>query len=317
VTVATEVATPYDARMTGDDLTLVQAMATGDAGSLSAFYDRHASTVFATCLQLSDDPQAAEELLVDGFHAFWHDAAGYNTSRGTPLAALLAELRRRAGAPAGEEAGFVEPVPPRHELKSELMTRIAREQDAVLRHKPIPDPHDPYRGVRRVGQAFAALAAVVFIVVLVNVWTTRRINAVREEVRGEYKQQLMQKDAMLMLLQSVMARDADVKQVLERAKFKVIELTSNDGKAVGRILIDDDTHTCYLFAAGLSPRQTGKGYELWFVTADQKKTAAGTFNTDENGAGRLKGIPPAELGNLSSAIITDEQGSVHLAGKPK
>lgn len=307
MTVATEDAAPYDARMTGDDLALVQAMATRDAGSLSEFYDRHAAAVYAACLPLRGHREAAEELLVDSFHSFWHNAAHFDASHGEPLAALLAEVGHRGDAPT--------PVPPPHELKSELMTRIAREQDAILRHKPIPDPHDPHRRLRHAGQAFAALAAVVFVVVLVNVWTTRRIAGVREEVRNQYKQQLIEKDATIVLMQTILDRDAEVKQVLERAKFRTVELTSDNGKASGRILIDDETHTWYLFAVGLEPQPEGQAYKLWYATADQKKIDAGTFNTDANNVGRLK-LSPSDIGQVTGVTITDKHGTTRLAGKP-
>jgi RNA polymerase sigma-70 factor (ECF subfamily) len=82
--------------MTGDDLTLVQAMATGDAGALSSFYDRHSGIVFATCLRTLGDRPAAEELLLDIFHEFWQRAGQYDQARGNPLTFLLTLTRSRA-----------------------------------------------------------------------------------------------------------------------------------------------------------------------------------------------------------------------------
>jgi RNA polymerase sigma-70 factor (ECF subfamily) len=82
--------------LTGDDLTLVQAMATGDAESLSSFYDRHSGIVFATCLRMLGDRAAAEELLLDIFHEFWQKASQYDPSRGNPLTYLLTMTRSRA-----------------------------------------------------------------------------------------------------------------------------------------------------------------------------------------------------------------------------
>ena len=82
--------------MAGDDLTLVKAMATGDAGSLSLFYDRHSGIVFATCLRMLGDRAAAEEVLLDVFHEFWQKASQYDASRGNPLTFLLTMTRSRA-----------------------------------------------------------------------------------------------------------------------------------------------------------------------------------------------------------------------------
>jgi RNA polymerase sigma-70 factor (ECF subfamily) len=82
--------------MAADDLELVQAMATGDAGALSSFYDRHSGIVFATCLRMLGDRATAEELLIDIFHEFWQRAGQYDASRGNPLTFLLTLTRSRA-----------------------------------------------------------------------------------------------------------------------------------------------------------------------------------------------------------------------------
>ena len=234
-----------------------------------------------------------------------------------------AGARAEAEATLAAYAGAIAPVAPSHDVKSRLMTRIAREQDAELRHKPIPDPHDPYRASRRFAQAFAAVAAVIFLGVLANVWTNRRIESARQEARQEYREKLMERDAQIVGLRMQIEQDAEIRQVLDRAKFRVVDLTSENGKAIGRILVDEESHTWHVFTAGLSPQPAGKVYELWYITPDQKKIAAGAFNTDASGVGRMKAILPADLGPVAVAAITDElapgvqvpAGSVHLHGK--
>jgi anti-sigma-K factor RskA len=222
-------------------------------------------------------------------------------------------------------AGAIPPVAPRHELKSDLMTRIAREQDAVMRHKAIPDPHDPYRGLRRFAQSFAAVAAAIFLVVVVNVWTNRRVESAREEVRAKLGPELLRRDAQIAMLQSIIDRDAEIRQVMQTARFKVVDLSSESTKAVGRILIDENTRTWHVFASGLQQQPEDKVYELWYITPDGQKIAADAFKVDAAGNGSMKVKVPAEVGPVAVAAITDEKGplvqvpagNVHLAGTLK
>ena len=79
-----------------DDAALVAAMAAGDAGALSLFYDRHSPLIFATCIRMLGDRSAAEELLIDIFHEFWQRAGQYDASRSNPLTFLLTLTRSRA-----------------------------------------------------------------------------------------------------------------------------------------------------------------------------------------------------------------------------
>lgn len=190
--------------MVADDPTLLRAMAEGDAGAMSHFYDRHAAGVFGKCLQWAEDQASAQTLLADTFHQLWRQARVLSAAGADPLAAVTAIAHQLAGD--GRPAADAAPVDPPHELKSELMTRIARDQDAAMRHKPSPDPHDRFRTPRRTAQAFTAAAAVILIGVLVNRWTNQRINAAREEVRREYEKRLMEQKLQTLMLQTRLER---------------------------------------------------------------------------------------------------------------
>lgn len=234
-----------------------------------------------------------------------------------------AGARAEAEATLAAYASAIKPAAPSHDLKSRLMTRVAREQDAVMRHKPLPDPHDPYRGLRRFAQGFAAVAAVIFLAALANVWSNRRVEVAREQMRSEYEKRLLASKIEILSLQAIIDRDAEVREVLKSARFKVVDLGSDTTKAVGRILIDDDRKTWHVFAAGLAQLPQEKVYELWYITPDQKKIAAGAFKVDPQGNGTLKVSVPAGVGPVALAAITDEkaplveqpEGNIHLSGK--
>jgi hypothetical protein len=125
---------------------------------------------------------------------------------------------------------------------------------------------------------------------------------------GDRLHQLVHRDRVLVVQQ-------ELRQVLERARFKVIELTGDDGKSTGRILVDEDTKSWHLFAAGLPALPAGKMYQLWYVTADQKRIAAGSFNTDANNIRRLKVTTPADQPEPAGATVTDDQGKICLSMK--
>jgi len=79
-----------------DDITLMQAMAAGDASALSVFYDRHSPLVYATCVRMLGDRTTADELLVDIFQEVWHRASQYDVTRANPVTFLLTLTRSRA-----------------------------------------------------------------------------------------------------------------------------------------------------------------------------------------------------------------------------
>jgi RNA polymerase sigma-70 factor (ECF subfamily) len=94
-----------------DDLTLMRAIAAGDAAALRELYDRHSPLMMGLALRILGDRMAAEDLLIDVFWEVWRKADRYNAARSNPLSYLLmltrsrAIDRRRSGARQRDLAG--------------------------------------------------------------------------------------------------------------------------------------------------------------------------------------------------------------------
>lgn len=91
--------------------------------------------------------------------------------------------------------------------------------------------------------------------------------------------------------------------------------------ASGRIFWDRRRGEWRFYAADLAKPAPGRTYELWFITEDQRKIPAGTFDVNEAGEGELIAhVPTGE--RLALAAVTDEPsggapqptGKIHIAG---
>ncbi|MBI3608521.1 MAG: sigma-70 family RNA polymerase sigma factor [Nitrospirae bacterium] len=123
------------------DLELVQGMARRDTQAFTAFYDRHASTVFSLLCRLLGDRSEAEDALQDTFWQVWRQAGAHDPSRGSGIAWLIQIARsrgldrlrqvtlrtRRAGDPLDE-------------LADRLSTGTTTDQDAI-RHETQDSVH--------------------------------------------------------------------------------------------------------------------------------------------------------------------------------
>jgi len=78
------------------DEALLERIAAGDAGALGELYDAYGRTVFAVVYRMLADPEAAEEVAQDVFHAVWRRAGGYQRDRGAVRTWLLAIARNAA-----------------------------------------------------------------------------------------------------------------------------------------------------------------------------------------------------------------------------
>src|SRR5437016_14439120 len=99
--------------------------------------------------------------------------------------------------------------------------------------------------------------------------------------------------------------------MLRSPDLKVVQL---DGAAqpgaLARIMWDQKTGEWLLLTTGLTPMPPNKVYALWFITADSKKLAAGTFNVDAKGEATMLTQVPANAGPFLLAAVTDEPGPV-------
>jgi RNA polymerase sigma-70 factor, ECF subfamily len=79
-----------------DDLTLVSALAKGDARALEAIYDRYSRGVYSLALRLLSDGPAAEEVVQETFLKLWRQPAAYQSNRGRLLPWLLGVAHHHA-----------------------------------------------------------------------------------------------------------------------------------------------------------------------------------------------------------------------------
>ena len=95
--------------------------------------------------------------------------------------------------------------------------------------------------------------------------------------------------------------------------------------ARGRVLWDRSRNLWHVSVFDLKPLPVGKTYELWFITPDQRKVPAGTFDVNRDGHATLVVSVPANLGGVALAAVTDEPaggvdqptGAVQLVGAVK
>jgi len=77
-------------------------------------------------------------------------------------------------------------------------------------------------------------------------------------------------------------------------------------EAWGRLLRDERNRIWQLYAFDLQPLGPDKTYELWFITDDDRKIPAGTFDVDAAGRGRHHVTVPHDLEGIVVAAVTDE-----------
>lgn len=121
------------------------------------------------------------------------------------------------------------------------------------------------------------------------------------------------------------ARNEEALSILRSSKIQsfILHPTADGRPGYARILWDQQNRRWHLRTEGLPVPAPGRTYELWFITGEQRKVAAGTFDVDAKGAGTLLLNLPPGLNDIALAAITDEPrggaqqptGTIHLAGK--
>ncbi len=129
----------------------------------------------------------------------------------------------------------------------------------------------------------------------------------------------------LSALQDEAARNEELLAILRSSQVQsfVLRPTVDGNPGYARILWDQQNRRWHLRTEGLPVPAQGRTYELWFITPDQRKIAAGTFDVDAQGKGDLLITLPPGLSDIALAAVTDEPrggvaqptGSIHLAGK--
>lgn len=87
---------PVAACPDGDDLDLMNGIASGDQGCFEQLYDRYKSLVYAVCLRVLQNHMDAEEALIETFWQLWDRASKYDESQGSVRGYLFMLARSRA-----------------------------------------------------------------------------------------------------------------------------------------------------------------------------------------------------------------------------
>ena len=92
-------------------------------------------------------------------------------------------------------------------------------------------------------------------------------------------------------------REPTTRQTLRVLQSPAVQVVSLEGQgsqpeAKARIFWDHSRRAWLFHAAGLKPSDPGRTYELWFITADDRKISAGTFEVDANDEGSLRALVP-------------------------
>lgn len=251
---------------------------------------------------------------------------GYLTGDETPSereavrAHLAGGCPECAGAMVEVQAAFalvglsLEPMTPPAEAKARLMARLRAmpaRRGGSGGASTIPVAAD--RGRRPWWLGAVAVAACAALVAL-GAW---HIQQGRENAQR-----------IAALRQNVAERDARFAQLQSLVTTNQLSLIALGGqapqpKSSGRVFWDKDSGRWHAFFFDMKPPPPGKEYELWFITADEKKVPAGTFGVDAQGNGELVVEVPPGIGPLALAAVTDEPlggapqptGAIQLVGK--
>lgn len=146
----------------------------------------------------------------------------------------------------------------------------------------------------------------------------------REVTNRELQDAVNLRDATVEQLRTVAAANQRAADVLQARDLQLVSLGKQDPQpsARGRIIWDRDRNEWHIQVFDMKPPPPGRTFELWFITPDQKKHPAGTFDVDEKGTGRHYVKVPGDLGPIALAAITDEPiggapqptGSIQLVG---
>jgi anti-sigma-K factor RskA len=243
-------------------------------------------------------------------------------AEGDEREALLAHLE--AGCPkcAGylAEASTVlahlplalEPVAPPPQLRERLLRRA----------RAVGTPRTAPSGLRALAARWVppvAAAALVAGALLLGV-----IRPMRDE-RRKLEGDLARERGEIERLHGELSAAMNTVRMLHSPRLELAVLAGAEPQpgAWGRVLRDEANRVWQLYTFGLKSMPSDKIYELWLITADERKVPAGTFNVDRSGVGSLRVEVPEGLGDIVVVAVTDEPaggvaqptGSIQLVAK--
>lgn len=86
----------------------------------------------------------------------------------------------------------------------------------------------------------------------------------------------------------------------------VLAGTENQPGAAARLIYDPDERTAILLTQNMQPAEVGEVYQLWVVTADERKVSVGTFAVASDGHSTLVANLPSDPGPVTLAAVTNE-----------
>ncbi|MFN7967519.1 MAG: anti-sigma factor [Acidobacteriota bacterium] len=230
-----------------------------------------------------------------------------------------------AGAMAESEALVshlayaLDPIEPPRELRARVMQRVSEESQPGRWNTPPRDVVGTRARPRTTGWraplAAAALAATV---------TGAAVLVPMRQRQQALQTQLAVQARQIGILQASSDRVMQTERLLTSNRLQLVPLTgtATQPAAKARVMWDVDAQRWHLYVASLAPLPAGRTYELWFITNDQRKVPAGTFDVDAGGRGSLTVDLPKDVGTIALAAITDEPaggslqptGSIQAAG---
>lgn len=207
------------------------------------------------------------------------------------------------------------PVAPSPAVKERLMKHVADSKVVPFRGGPSSSPQ---AGARR-WPAFAigALLAASVTAIVILIPARREVDALRDHLAAA------RESAHTLEIRVARAEAALRSMGSPATRMTALEAAGPHPGAAGRLFWDESKGTWHVFFAHMKPTEPGRTYELWFVTADQRKVPAGTFDVGADGDASLVVTPPKDLGAIALAAVTEEPsggvpqptGAILLVGK--
>lgn len=173
----------------------------------------------------------------------------------------------------------------------------------------------------------AAAAAIAAGLTLLAVMLPMR-SQLRRQLDGQgqrFEAQLATQRRELEQMRTELAEAREVASLLHSRSVQLVSMQAGEPQpqAWGRIVWDQSQGVWQLYTFDMIPAGPDKTYELWFITADERKVPAGTFDVGADGVGSLRVALPDDLGDVALAAITDEPaggvpqptGSIQLVGE--
>jgi anti-sigma-K factor RskA len=127
-------------------------------------------------------------------------------------------------------------------------------------------------------------------------------------IKPKYERQLASRDERIAQLQTQTVNDREALDILKAEHLQMVSLNKADAQpnARGRLIWDRDRDMWHVSVFDMKPPAPGRTFELWYITPDQRKIAAGTFDVDAKGTGSIMVKIPKDIGPLAVAAVTDE-----------